>query len=414
MNMVSKVLVVGAGIGQVPLCRLVKQRGLFLIIVTIPGNYPCIALADKVYYIDIYDREEIVRVAREEHIDAVISDQNDLMMPTVAYVAERLGLPGNTFVQVNSYCNKNIFRENCDKLLIPSPKHCKVHQREIPAGFTNIPFPWVVKPEDSQSSIGVAKVDNEDEYFEALTFALLKSKNKTAIVEEFFEGREVVVEGFIYNGDYYNLGIADRKYFKLDRMFIPSQTIFPSVISVELKNRLIGYEQAYTGYVHPDFAIVHSEYLINERTGEIRVVESALRGGGVYISSHLVPLSTGIGINDTLIDCALGKEIDIQVLLSRNVRKAAAYICFYLPEGIVRSISGLEKIKGLPYVYQCDVSVEVGDAVKEMTYKGQRLGPVIVSGESRMDIEEKICTIQEILEIKVQSEKGELLGIVWD
>ena len=49
-----------------------------------------------------------------------------------------------------------------------------------------------------------------------------------------------------------------------------------------------------------------------------------------------------------------------------------------------------------------------------MTYKGQRLGPVIVSGESRMDIEEKICTIQEILEIKVQSEKGELLGIVWD
>ena len=149
-------------------------------------------------------------------------------------------------------------------------------------------------------------------------------------------------------------------------------------------------------------------------TGVIRVVDSALRGGGVYISSHLVPLSTGIGINDTLIDCALGKEIDIQALLSRNVKKAAAYICFYLPEGIVKSISGLEKIKGLPYVHQCDVSVEVGGAVKEMTYKGQRLGPVIVSGESRMDIEEKICTIQEILEIKVQSEKGELLGIVWD
>ena len=60
MNMVSKVLIIGAGIGQVPLCRLIKQRGLFLIVVTIPGDYPCIALADKVYYIDIYDREEIV------------------------------------------------------------------------------------------------------------------------------------------------------------------------------------------------------------------------------------------------------------------------------------------------------------------------------------------------------------------
>ncbi len=414
MNMVSKVLVIGAGIGQVPVCRLVKQRGLFLVIVTISGNYPCIALADKVYYIDIYDREEIVKVAREEHIDAVISDQNDLMMPTVAYVAEHLGLPGNTFAQVNSYCNKNIFRENCDKLSIPSPKHCKVHHREIPVDFANVPFPWVVKPEDSQSSIGVAKVDNENEYFEALTFALLKSKNRTAIVEEFFDGHEVVVEGFIYNGGYYNLGIADRKYFKLDRMFIPSQTIFPSVISTELKNRLISYEQAYTSYVHPNFAIVHSEYLIDERTGEIRVVESALRGGGVYISSHLVPLSTGISINDMLIDCTLGKEIDIQALFSRNIEKAAAYICFYLPEGIVKSISGLEKIKELPYVHQCDVSVEVGDIVKEMTYKGQRLGPVIVSGESRMDIEEKICTIQKVLEIKIQTKKGELFGIIWN
>ena len=414
MNMVSKVLIIGAGIGQVPLCRLIKQRGLFLIVVTIPGDYPCIALADKVYYIDIYDREEIVRVAREENVNAVISDQNDLMMPTVAYVAERLGLPGNTFVQINSYCNKNIFRENCDKLSIPSPKHCKVHQREIPADFTNIPFPWVVKPEDSQSSIGVAKVDNEDEYFEALTFALLKSKNKTAIVEEFFEGHEVVVEGFIYNGNYYNLGIADRKYFKLDRMFIPSQTIFPSVISTELKNRLIDYEQVYTSYIHPNFAIVHSEYLIIERTGEVRVVESALRGGGVYISSHLVPLFTGININDILIDCALGKKIDIQILCSRNIKKAAAYICFYLPEGIVKTVSGLEKIKQFPFVHQCDVSVEVGDEVKEMTYKGQRLGPVIISGENLMDIEEKICTIQEILEIKVQGKKGGLFGIVWD
>ena len=414
MNMVSKVLIIGAGIGQVPLCRLIKQRGLFLIVVTIPGDYPCIALADKVYYIDIYDREEIVRVAREENVNAVISDQNDLMMPTVAYVAERLGLPGNTFVQINSYCNKNIFRENCDNLSIPSPKHCKVHQREIPADFTNIPFPWVVKPEDSQSSIGVAKVDNEDEYFEALTFALLKSKNKTAIVEEFFEGHEVVVEGFIYNGNYYNLGIADRKYFKLDRMFIPSQTIFPSVISTELKNRLIDYEQVYTSYIHPNFAIVHSEYLINERTGEVRVVESALRGGGVYISSHLVPLFTGININDILIDCALGKKIDIQILCSRNIKKAAAYICFYLPEGIVKTVSGLEKIKQFPFVHQCDVSVEVGDEVKEMTYKGQRLGPVIISGENLMDIEEKICTIQEILEIKVQGKKGGLFGIVWD
>ena len=85
-----------------------------------------------------------------------------------------------------------------------------------------------------------------------------------------------------------------------------------------------------------------------------------------------------------------------------------------MPEGIVKTVSGLGKIKQFPFVHQCDVSVEVGDEVKEMTYKGQRLGPVIISGENLMDIEEKICTIQEILEIKVQGKKGGLFGIVWD
>ena len=82
----NKVLVIGAGIGQVPISLLAKKRGCYLIVVTIPGNYPCIEIADKVYYINIYDREEILRVAREENIDAVISDQNDLMMTTVSYI----------------------------------------------------------------------------------------------------------------------------------------------------------------------------------------------------------------------------------------------------------------------------------------------------------------------------------------
>lgn len=87
------------------------------------------------------------------------------------------------------------------------------------------------------------------------------SKSHTAILEEFFEGQEVVVEGFIYQGIYYNLGFADRKYFDLDRLFIPSQTIFPSVIDEDVKKRIVECEEKMAKYVNPEFAIVHSEYL---------------------------------------------------------------------------------------------------------------------------------------------------------
>lgn len=409
-----KVLMIGAGIGQVYLCSIIKKRGLKLIVVTIPGNYPCISLADKVYYVDIFDKQKVLEVAVLEKIDIVISDQNDLMMPTVAYIAETLNLPGNTVSQINAYCNKNIFRDNCQTLSIPSPKHTKTQTIKIPESFKNIPFPWVVKPEDSQSSIGVSKVNNIDEYTDAVIVALNASRNKSAIIEEFFIGKEIVAEGFIYKGIYYNLGFADRIYFDTIEYFIPSQTIFPSNISIELQKQIIAYETRMARYIKPDFAIVHSEYLINEDTNRICIVESALRGGGVYISSHLIPEYTGININELLLDCCMGKKIDISIFERKiNQRNASAYICFYLPQGIVQSIIGVEHISRLQYVIKCDINISIGDKTQEITTKGQRLGPIIIKGNNRIDIERKISYVQSLLDIKVVDCNGNVYGPVW-
>ncbi len=98
---------IGAGIGQFYMAQKIKSRGYYLIVVTMPGDYPVIDIADKVCYVNVFDKDAVLAVVRENDIDAVISDQNDTMMPTVAYVAENLGLPGNDSRIVNSYCNKN-------------------------------------------------------------------------------------------------------------------------------------------------------------------------------------------------------------------------------------------------------------------------------------------------------------------
>lgn len=405
---------IGAGIGQIHISSLAKERGYYLIVVTIPGNYPCIDLADKVYYVDIFNREEVLRIAKEERIDAVISDQNDLMMPTVAYVAENLSLPGNKFSQVEAYCNKNIFRENCDKTGIPVPKHAGVSSVEVPGQFKDVPFPWMIKPEDSQSSIGVTKVNSMQEYKVAVKKALELSRNKRAIVEEFFVGDEIVVEGFIYKGEYYNLGFADRRYFDLPNIFIPSQTIFPSTVSEDIKERCVEYEHLMCKYISPSFAIVHSEYLVNKETGEIRIVESALRGGGVYISSHLIPLSCGIDINSFLLDCALGIEAEFKTIYKTKQEKSSAYICFYLPKGIITSITGIEEIQSFSYVKKCDIEITVGQETQEMIYKGQRLGPIILKADNRDLLEKYIEEIQSVLKIEVRTLDGSIQGIIWN
>ena len=46
----KKILILGAGIYQVPLIKKAKEMGLYTIVASIPGNYPGFSYADKVVY----------------------------------------------------------------------------------------------------------------------------------------------------------------------------------------------------------------------------------------------------------------------------------------------------------------------------------------------------------------------------
>lgn len=410
----EKLLVIGAGIGQIPIINKAKEKGIHVTVVTLPGNQPGIKIADDVIYADVFNRELVAEEARKRGITAVTSDQNDLMNPTVAYVAEELGLPGNKFQTVMSYCNKNTYRENCEKAGVPVPKHIAVNDENYDFSTFDCPLPWIVKPADSQSSVGVQKIENMEELFPALNFALSQSKTHSAIVEEFFVGSEFVAEGFISDGKYYLLNFADRKYFDLKELLIPNQTVFPSTLDKDILDRVVEYESRMTEYMKPNFAIVHSEYLVNKETKEIRVVESALRGGGVYISSHLIPLSTGIDVNEVLLMKTLGRKVNVDDIFANRKPKAAGYVCFYLPEGEVCSVEGIEDIKELPFVKMvCLDNIIIGQKTEKMLHKGLRKGPLIVYGEDRDDLEKNIKTVQDTLKIGVIKD-GIVAGIVWE
>ena len=431
-----KLLVIGAGIGQVPLLKKAKKRGIRTCVVTLPDGQPGTELADEVFFCDIFDREAIVLWAKNHEVTAVISDQNDLMNPTVAYVAEKLGLPGNRLDQVISYCNKNRFRENCDRIGLPSPGHIAVNSTEEDLSSFSCPFPWIVKPADSQSSVGVYKIENKDELNPALACALACSRSHSAIIEAYFEGKEIVCEGFIEDGQYHLLAFADRQYFssedeslaplaseRTQRLrqdswkpcFIPSRTMFPSLAKPELLERILECERQMAEYIQPSFGIVHSEYLINEETNEICVVESALRGGGVYISSHLIPLATGIDVNEILLDKALGTNAELERKFAARKEAATGYMCFYLPEGTIRSVGGLRELNELSFVKMaCLDDIRIGDKTEPMLHKGMRKGPILVAGANREELEEKMAEVRRILKIDVEGPDGVVRGILWD
>lgn len=408
----KKVLLIGGGIGQLPIAQKLKKREVCLIVIA----YHCIdevrTLADKYIQQDLFDYEGVLEIAKKEKIDAVISDQHDLFIPVVAYIAEKLNLPGNKFDQVQTYCDKNKFRDICDKLNVPVPKHISIKDEIFPA---ELRFPIVVKPADAQSSLGISKVSSNEQYQDAVKKALFFSRCRYAIAEEYFEGQEIVSEGLIHNGSYFNLALGDRSYFKLQDLFIPAQTLFPSEIPEKIRKKIIEFETRIAREVRPSFAIVHTEWLWNKENNQLCCVESALRGGGVYISSDIIPKCTGLDINSLLIDFVLGESIDVPEFISHKEMTAAGYICFYLHEGKISKIDGLDKIAKLEGVNRISLEgLTVGKDVQIMTHKGHRYGPILISASNRTFLEDLIKECQTLLDITVHNSVGDWPGPIWE
>ena len=113
-------------------------------------------------------------------------------------------------------------------------------------------------------------------------------------------------------------------------------------------------------------------------------------------------------------DLATGNHVDLEDVFSRRKDASAGYVCFYLPEGVITDIQGLNELKKLSFVRMVALSnLTVGQKTEKMTFKGQRLGPIIVTGKDRAELELHIEIIKNTLQISVTSPSGEKRGIIW-
>ena len=82
----KKLLILGAGIYQVPLIKKAQEMGIYTIVTSIPGNYPGFEIADKVYYENTTDYEAILKIAQDEKIDGIVTSGTDVAIITVGKV----------------------------------------------------------------------------------------------------------------------------------------------------------------------------------------------------------------------------------------------------------------------------------------------------------------------------------------
>ena len=411
------VLVLGCGRGQIPVMNLCHKYGWRVIGVSPKGNYPGFDKADSVIFADVRNYKDVLIHIKDIKVDAVITDQLDVGVLTAAQVAEYYNLKGIGTNVATLFTNKYEMRKRAEQIGINVPNSiCVRNSDEAIATIENekrLKFPLMMKPADSDASRGVHKIYNKEELKDLFLNSLSYSKCKNVIIEEFIAGREFVIEAYTSNGNTTNLIVGHRDYFNIPDTFIPCATVFVDANSADsdLENRLKRINKKIVEGFGLPFGITHAEFLYNEAEDKIYLVEIAARGGGVFISSDLIPAACGVDANDLLVREVLGMNLPSEIALTKG---AAAYFCYLLPEGVVKTIDGTNDVSLKQGVRKAFFdNIFIGMTTQSIRDKSSRKGPILVEGTTKEDCYRTIKKIKYDLQIKIEN-NGEIRNAIWE
>ena len=106
----KKILLLGGSEQQIIAIKTAKRLGLYTVLCDFLNDNPGQYYADKFYLVSTTDKNAVLEVALAEQVDGVVAYASDPAAPTAAYVAEKLGLPGNPYESVKLCTEKDLFR----------------------------------------------------------------------------------------------------------------------------------------------------------------------------------------------------------------------------------------------------------------------------------------------------------------
>lgn len=300
--------IIGASYLQLPLAKKAKEMGLRTICFAWAEGAVCKEEVDVFYPISIVEKEQILAICQQEQIDGICTIASDVAAPTVAYVAEQMGLIGNSYECALRANNKYLMRQAFAAAGVPCPlfKCLTRGVSELTSeGVKEMGLPLIVKPSDRSGSLGVTKVEKEEELIPAIKAAQEFSFKHEAMVEQFIEGREISVEFISYNGVHYPLQITDKVTTEAPH-FVELAHHQPADLTKKQYEEIYELTKRALTALGVTNGASHSEYRIT-KDGKIYVMEIGARMGGDFIGAAMVQLSTGYDFVKGVIEVALGE-----------------------------------------------------------------------------------------------------------
>ncbi len=390
----AKIMVVAGGLWQCPIVKTAKEMGHHVLCSNLYENSPAFEFADEGRVANVLDRDKNLEIAKEYKPDAVMTEQTDLAVPTVAYISEKLGLKGIGVEVATRFTNKYMMREYASKSGILTPRYKLCHSAEDATAFLKDNPISIIKPIDSQSSRGIHIVKSKNDiekYFEDCV--QYSNAEKAVLIEEFIEGTEFTVDGVKTASGYLVTAISEKNHYKYNPN-VANRLFFTKSNDNYDYDRLRKENADMIAAMGLPFGLTHTEYKYSG--GKFYLIETAARGGGTKISSDITRLVSGIDCNRLLINMLTGGSEEIV----REKHYECAVLGFFdFKPGRITSIDGLDEAMSMEGAHDIKLEVKVGDNLGEALDDRSRCGYYILFADSVKELQDRERRLKETVRV---------------
>lgn len=399
--MQKKMMILGASKLQIPAIKKAKELGYQIILVDYNENAPGFALADVKLVVSTLDQEAVLLEAQRLKPDVIITSTSDGPVRTAAYVNEKLGKRPDLSYE-NALCAtiKSKMRDRLKECGVPIPKYFAAEDfAAYSEAVRGLSGNCIVKPADNAGSRGVVllNADHGEMMEQIYQYSRENSRNGTVMVEEVMEGPEVSVEALVIEGEPHIITVTD-KYITPPPYFVELAHCEPSVLANDTIEAIKAVAAQAIKAIGIENAPAHVEIKVTEDGPKI--VELAARLGGDFITSKLVPLSTGIDLVGASVLLATGEKPD---LTPKRQQGAAIHFIHTQQEGILSGITLPEP--GQAGVEEIVLYKKLGERVNGTRSSNDRLGHVITTGASAKEAKALGEEIISRISVKIEERK---------
>ena len=393
----KKILLLGGAYAQIPVIKKSKEKGLHVITCDNAPNNPGHKLADEHFNVSTTDKEAVLNLARTLQVDYILAYASDPAAPTAAYVSQKLALPGNSYKSVQMLSEKDLFRNFLIKNDFNAPKVLSVNKNEdAKIDLEDFRYPLIIKPTDSSGSKGVSKAHNEKEVSVAVEYALLFSRNKRVIIEEFIDsnGKQLHGDGFVLNGELVFVCLGDHHYNTEVNPFVPFSTTWPSNLCdssmskvKEELDKCIRRSGFRNGCINIEVRL--------DTNGEIFIMEIGPRSGGNFVP-QVIEKATSFDMVSASLEIQEGNFIFKNYVLQKPV---AYYVVHSKRDGILEQLKFTKELR--PYLLEFHQYLQLGDAVKSFQGSNAAIGVLLLAFNDIEEMERVISNMFKYIKLEI-------------